>query len=146
MVDFIKGSVIFIEKHFLQIMLTVLLLCLMVIYLTTHNIHIIDRPVHKPSKKVIVENFENPFSENIFFDPNKKSALAFDELCKKDPYKCDSMCNSLNDAETCNTSNSCVWTHTTSGYEKCVAGNHLGATFNPFSYAKTFFQNKQVNI
>lgn len=145
MVDFIKGSAIFIEKHFMQIMLTVLLLCLMVIYMTTNNIQIIDRHSHVV-KKVKVENFENPFAENIFFDPNRKSALAFDELCKKDPYKCETMCNKLDDAETCNTSSSCVWTHNKDGSEQCVAGNHLGATFNPLSYAKTFFQNKKVNI
>lgn len=145
MVDFIVGSIKFFETYFVQIMLSMLIFCLIMIYMTTHHIVIKDRKDHLV-KKVIVENFENPFAENIFFDPNKKSALAFDEMCKKDPYKCETMCNSLNDAETCNTSNSCVWVHEKDGNEKCVTGNHLGATFNPLKYMKTFFQNKEINI
>ena len=140
MVDFIKGAIDFFETYFFQIMLTVLILALWMIYLTTHDIHIRDVKPHLV-KKAVIETFESPF-----YDSKNKSAKAFDELCKKDPYKCESMCGTLNDLETCNTSKSCVWVHNEKNTQKCVAGNHLGATFNPMNYIKTIFQNKEINI
>ena len=59
------------------------------------------------------------------------------------------MCNSLLDSETCNMSNSCVWTHSKEDEdgnmeEKCVAGNDLGATFNADKYVKTFFNGLEI--
>lgn len=138
MVDFMKGSYEFFEQYFLQIMLIVLGLSLWMVYLTTHDIHIRDVKPHLV-KKVTVETFESPF-----YDSKNKSAMAFDEMCKKDPYKCENMCETLKDVETCNTSKSCVWVHDKNNTEKCVTGNHLGATFNPMSYVKTLFQNKEI--
>ena len=143
MVDFIMGTVKFFDEYITQILLAVMILCLITVYLITNDIVIKERKSHLV-KKVTVETFENPFEQNLFYDPNKRSALAFDELCKKDPYKCDEMCNSLINSEVCNSSNSCVWVHDKENNEKCVAGNHLGATFNPLNYIKTFFNNKEV--
>ena len=140
MVDFIKGAIKFFEEYFFQIMLTCIALASWMIYLTTHNIHIKDVKPHLV-KKATVEAFESPF-----YDSKNKSAMAFDEICKKDPYECNKMCGTLKDTETCNTSNSCVWVHDKDNNEKCVTGNHLGATFNPMSYMKTIFQNKEINI
>lgn len=140
MVDFIKGTYSFFEQYFFQIMLVSLVLALWMIYMTTHDIHIKDTKSHLV-KNVVVESFESPF-----YDSKNKSELAFDEMCKKDPYKCDSMCNTLKDLQTCNTSKSCVWVHDKDNNENCVAGNHLGATFNPMNYVKTLFQNKEINI
>lgn len=140
MVDFIKGTYDFFTQYFFQIMLVCLMLALWMVYLTTHDIHIKDVKPHLV-KKVTVETFESPF-----YDSKNKSAVAFDEMCKEDPYKCNDMCGSLKDVETCNTSNSCVWVHDKDNKQKCVTGNHLGATFNPMSYVKTIFQNKEINI
>ena len=98
MVDFLKGTYEFFEQYFLQIMLIVLGLALWMVYLTTHDIHIRDVKPHLV-KKVTVETFESPF-----YDSKNKSAMAFDEMCKKDPYKCENMCGTLKDVETCNTS------------------------------------------
>ena len=140
MVDFIKGSMDFFREYFFQILLASLILSLWMVYLTTHDIHIKDVKPHLV-KKVTVEAFESPF-----YDSQNKTAKAFDEMCKKDPYECNNMCGTLKDVETCNTSNSCVWVHDKDGNQKCVTGNHLGATFNPMSYAKTLFQNKEINI
>ena len=150
MVNFFKGSILFMEKYFLQILLMVLVFCLITIYMVTHDIHI-HKAKHHLVKVATVEAFENPFAESLLFDPKTNGAVAFDETCKKDPYQCDEMCKSLSDSETCNMSNSCVWTHSNPDEdgitnEKCVAGSDSGATFNANNYIKTFFKGLEINI
>jgi len=148
MANFFKGSIAFMEKYFLQILLMVLVYCLITIYMVTNNIHI-HKSKHHLVKVATVETFENPFAESLLFDPKTNGAKAFDETCKRDPYECHEMCNSLLDSETCNMSNSCVWTHSKEDEdgnmeEKCVAGNDLGATFNADKYIKTFFNGLEI--
>ena len=149
MVNFLKGARQFMSIHFLQILLVVLALCLITIYMSINNIHI-HKPKHHLVKVATMETFENPFADRLLFDPEKNTAVAFDELCKKNPYECENMCNSLSDSETCNMSNSCVWAHREDEeenvVEQCVAGNDLGATFNGDNYVKTFFKNMEINI
>lgn len=149
MANFIKGAINFMSTYFLQILLMVLVLCLITIYMVLHNVHI-HKTKHHLVRTATLEAFENPFADSLLFDPEKNTAVAFDEMCKKDPYQCETMCGSLKDAETCNMSNSCVWTHSKDAkdnlIEKCVSGNDLGATFNGDNYIKTFFKNMEINI
>ena len=150
MANFFKGSILFMEKYFLQILLMVLVFCLITIYMITHNIHI-HKAKHHLVKVATMEAFENPFAESLLFDPKTNGARAFDETCKRDPYQCHEICNSLLDSETCNMSNSCVWTHSKpdeddNTEEKCVAGSDLGATFNADKYVKTFLKGLEINI
>ena len=128
MTNILSLSKKFIRNYYLQIILVVFALGLFLLNTILREI----------------EMFENPLEKSSFYNAHKKTAIAFDEMCKKDPYKCDKMCASLDEIETCNTSNSCVWVHEEDGSEKCVAGNHLGATFNPMKYIKTIFKNKEL--
>ncbi len=150
MVNFFKGATAFMSTYFLQILLMVLVFCLITIYMVVNNIHI-HKAKHHLVRVATVEAFENPFADSLLFDSEKKGAIAFDESCKASPYECEKTCGSLTDAETCNISNSCVWTHSKkdeegNSEEKCVAGNDLGATFNADNYVKTFFKNQELNI
>ena len=87
MANFFKGSIAFMEKYFLQILLMVLVFCLITIYMVTNNIHI-HKSKHHLVKVATVETFENPFAESLLFDPKTNGAKAFDETCKRDPYEC----------------------------------------------------------
>ena len=72
----------------------VLVFCLITIYMTINDIHI-HKAKHHLVKVATMEAFENPFAESLLFDPKTNGAVAFDETCKKDPYQCHEMCNSL---------------------------------------------------
>ena len=64
MANFFKGSIAFMEKYFLQILLMVLVFCLITIYMVTNNIHI-HKSKHHLVKVATVEAFENPFAESL---------------------------------------------------------------------------------
>ena len=60
MANFFKGSILFMEKYFLQILLMVLVFCLITIYMITHNIHI-HKAKHHLVKVATMEAFEKEF-------------------------------------------------------------------------------------
>jgi hypothetical protein len=143
MVNFMKGSATFFSNYFLEILLMTLVLCLITIYMTIHNVHF--RKGHLKLEKVAtIEAFESPF-----YDEENSLSVAFTEDCKSDPYKCHERCMSIEESKTCGMTSSCVWTHSKQDEEdnftqQCVAGDDLGATFNSNKYIKTFFKGLEI--
>jgi len=143
MVNFIKGSATFFTKYIFQILLMSLVLCLITIYMTIHNVHF-PKSHPKLEKVMTIEAFESPF-----YDEENNLSVAFTEDCKSDPYKCHERCNSIGEIETCGMTSSCVWTHSKpdendNSTQQCVAGDDLGATFNAGKYIKTFFKGLEI--
>ena len=57
MVDFIAGSIDFIFKYLVQIILVILILVLMMVYMTVHNVHFKKKHIHL-QRIVEIEGFE----------------------------------------------------------------------------------------
>jgi len=144
MVDFIAGSIKFISKYLMQIILTILILLLITVYLTVRNVHFAKS---HPTLQRVVE------IEGFLSETDRDLGL---HLCKHNQSEADAgeaNCNKLGYA-SCNLTECCGWAKGKDDFEdKCVAvrvrnGRPLGMIHrnNVDRTHSLHFQNEEINI
>jgi len=166
--DIVPAAFDFIEKHILDIILVVLLLCGMVIYIVLNNIKF-PKSHPKLQRVVVLENLankkdpENTDPENTDNDTiseiesgvqkkaeekqeasQPKTTTKNLNLCSGGLQDKNKACATLATKTSCGNADCCCWVKNASNQTfSCVGGDEGGATYDGHDYDAYYYKNKR---